>query len=72
MGKFVKSLFGGAKVPKAPAPPPPPTDNTQAVKDAEAAQRQRAAIGGRASTMLTGGEGVEDDAVTAKKKLLGS
>jgi hypothetical protein len=34
----------------------------------------RAAAGGRASTMLTGGEGLEDEdpAVTAKKKLLGA
>ena len=72
MSKVISSIFGGGKTPKPPAPPPPPTDNSQAVKDAETAQRVRAAIGGRASNMLTGGEGLEDEAVTAKKKLLGS
>ena len=74
MGK----LFGG-KTPKAPPPPapppPPPAEDTSAqdaMKLAEEGQRQRAAKG-RASTILTGGDGLEDDQiVTAKKKLLGA
>lgn len=70
MGK----VFGGSK-PKAPPPPPPPPDpNIEAErlrKEAEE-QRIRSASGGRASTMLTGGEGVEEEANTAKKRLLGA
>lgn len=74
MGKAVKSIFGGGKA-KAPAPPPPPpTPDTKSEDLAREAneQRLRAAQAGRASTILTGGEGVEEDAQTAKKKLLGA
>lgn len=74
MGKAVKSIFGGAKTPKAPAPPPPPTPDTKSEDLAREAneQRMRAAQAGRASTILTGGEGVDEDVQTAKKKLLGA
>ena len=72
MGKAIGSIFGGAKAPKAPAPPPPPKDDSAAVEAAAKDQRIRAASGGRASTMLTGGEGVEEGVETAKKKLLGA
>lgn len=74
MGKAVKSIFGGGKVKAPPPPPPPPTEESAADKLAKEAneQRLRAGAAGRASTMLTGGEGVEEDAKTAKKKLLGA
>jgi hypothetical protein len=74
MGKAVKSIFGGSK-PKAPPPPPPPPTEVSAAPGLKAAadeQRMRAGAAGRASTMLTGGEGVKDDVETAKKKLLGA
>jgi hypothetical protein len=80
---MVSSIFGGGESAPAPAPvyapPPPPAAPTTSSADVQAAeQRQRVLAGkaqGRASTILTGGEGVtaeEDTAVTAKKKLLGS
>jgi hypothetical protein len=74
MVKAVKSIFGGGKVKAPPAPPPPPDPNVASEKLAAEAQaeRLRAAAGGRASTMLTGGEGVEEEANTAKKRLLGA
>jgi hypothetical protein len=65
-------LFGGSQPSAPPPPPPPPTDNSAAVQNAEKEQRVRMASAGRASTMLTGGSGVEEDVQTAKKKLLGS
>ena len=73
MGKAIGSIFGGAKAPKPPPPPPPPPkDDSAAVEAAAKDQRIRAAAGDRASTMLTGGEGVEEGVETAKKKLLGA
>lgn len=74
MGKAVKSIFGGSKPKAPPPPPPPPTPDNKAEQLAAEAndQRLRAAQAGRASTMLTGGEGVEEDIQTAKKKLLGA
>ena len=70
MGK----VFGGSK-PKAPPPPPPPPDpniEAERLKKEAEEQRIRSGAGGRASTMLTGGEGVEEDATTAKKRMLGA
>jgi hypothetical protein len=70
MGK----VFGGSKPKPPPPPPPPPTEESAADKLAKESQEQRLRSGsaGRASTMLTGGEGVVEDAKTAKKKLLGA
>lgn len=74
MGKAVKSIFGGAKPKAPPPPPPPPTEDSAAEKLAREAneQRMRAGAAGRASTMLTTGEGVTEELNTAKKKLLGA
>jgi hypothetical protein len=72
--KIFKSIFGGS-APKAPAPPPPPptAESQSDILARESAEtRMRVGTQGRASTMLTGGEGVEEDAPTAKKKLLGA
>lgn len=71
----IGSIFSGGKSkPKAPPPPPPPTDESAADRLAKEAndQRIRSGAAGRASTMLTGGDGVEEDVQTAKKKLLGA
>jgi hypothetical protein len=68
------SLFGGAKQKAPPPPAPPPTPDTRA-EDLERVakeQRMRSSAAGRASTMLTSGDGVTDEALTAKKKLLGA
>ncbi len=70
MGAF----FGGQKQSAPPPPPPPPTEDSAADKLEKEAKEQRIRAGsaGRASTMLTGGEGVTEEAKTAKKKLLGA
>ena len=72
--------FGGSK----PAPPPPPpaavelpappaTVIAPAVKTARKNEKKAAAqLAGRKSTILTGSQGVLDDANTSKKTLLGS
>lgn len=74
MGKAVKSIFGGSKPKAPPPPPPPPTEDSAAEKLAREANehRMRAGAAGRASTMLTTGEGVTEELNTAKKKLLGA
>lgn len=73
MGKAVKSIFGGSKPKAPPPPPPPPTEDSAAEKLAREANEQRMRAGaGRASTMLTTGEGVTEELNTAKKKLLGA
>lgn len=74
MGKAVKGLFGGSKPKAPPPPPPPPTEESAADRLAKEAndQRIRSGAAGRASTMLTGGDGAEEDVQTAKKKLLGA
>ncbi len=61
------------KRPKAPPPPPPPPEKDDSEVQAAAAaerERQRKARG-RASTILTGGEGLTTNASTARKQLLG-
>lgn len=64
------SLFGSA--PKvAPAPVMPTVDNSQAKLDAAAAAQQQAALRGRTSTMLTGGQGVAEGDSKTSKALLG-
>ena len=60
--------------PAAPAPPPPPPDRGDA--DVQlAARRERlrqAGTQGRASTILTSGQGVTEEATPVKKTLLSS
>lgn len=59
----------------APVPPPPPAPTAtspavqQAAQDENASQQQAA---GRASTILTGGQGVTSPANTIKAQLLGA
>jgi hypothetical protein len=66
-------LFGGA-APAAPEPPPPPPDRGDAdVQLAARKERLRQSKSqGRASTILTSGQGVTDEATPVKKTLLGS
>lgn len=72
MGGVVKKVFGGGEKMKPPPAPKPPGMGAAEVEAAAAAERARvAAMQGRASTMLTGGDGVEDEAEIARKKLLG-
>ena len=60
--------------PPPPAPPPVPTEITQEEKDRIAAEQKEIARKrkGRKSTILTGPLGVEQEAETEKKTLLGS
>ncbi|UOF83092.1 hypothetical protein [Caudoviricetes sp.] len=73
----MSSLFRTPVMMAQPLPPPPsPTSDDPAVKAAteaamENAQSVARKIKGRASTILTSGMGVEDDAVTSKKSLRG-
>lgn len=72
MGGVVKKVFGGGDKMKPPPATKPPGMSTAEVEAAAANERARvAAMQGRASTMLTGGDGVDDEADLAKKKLLG-
>jgi len=70
MGGF----FGGAPSVPAPLPPTPPPDRSDA--DVQMAARnerlRQAGTQGRASTVLTSGQGVTDEATPVKKTLLGS
>jgi hypothetical protein len=67
-------LMGGmfsSKKPSAPPPPPPEKDDAE-VQAAAAAERERQRKArGRASTILTGGDGVTGETRTARKLLLG-
>lgn len=65
-------LFSSPKI-QAPAPaPPPPGPAAAEVQDAMKRERRRTASAtGRASTVLTGGQGLTSEATTASKKLLG-
>ena len=60
--------------PVQPAPPPPPTEVSQEEKDRIAAEQREIARKrkGRRSTILTGPLGVEEEAETENKTLLGS
>ena len=60
--------------PPPPAPPPVPTEISQEEKDAIAAEQREIARKrkGRRSTILTGPLGVEEEAETENKPLLGS
>jgi hypothetical protein len=73
-------MFGGAKPPPPPPenPPPDPENDPAAIKAAEEARAQEAALArkrmGRRSTILTGGQGVEEDIevkTTGSKSIIG-
>jgi len=72
--------FGGSKPAPPPPPPqavdmpaPPPTVIDPAVKTARKNEKKAAAqLAGRKSTILTGSQGVLEEANTTKKTLLGS
>lgn len=66
-------LFSKPSVPAPPpvAPPAPTMQNTSADGDAAAMQAARAVAGGRTSTYLTGGAGL-DNLGDTKKVLLGT
>ena len=68
MGGFIS----GPKPQAPPPPPPPPERDDSAVQDAARAERRRqAGAKGRASTILTSGQGVTEDTPVVKKTLLG-
>lgn len=72
------AIFSPPRAP-APAPPPPvytpppmPTVDDSEVKEAEEKRKRAATLAkGRASTILTGGLGLTDQATTSQKTLLG-
>ena len=71
MGGAVRKIF---KAPKPPPPPPPPAA-PKAVAAAPAGTAARKNIRSkysRKNTILTGGEGVVDEAEIVKKTLLGA
>jgi len=65
--------------PRAPAPPPAPPpvpasptrDDPEMVEAQRSARRRRIAAQGRSSTMLTGGQGVTEEANLGQASLLG-
>ena len=76
IGKAVRSVgraLGLVPSKKASTPPPAPDAPTMKDVEAEATRRQLAALmGGRTSTILTGGDGEEQDKLKTSKVLLGS
>lgn len=70
---FVSNLLA-PKMPAMATPPAPPTlsDNAAEIDAAQQAERQRRMAAGRASTVLTGGQGLTTEPPTAAKKLLGA
>ena len=70
----MSGLFGGP--PALPAPPPPPPPPKRADVEVQAAARderlRRTKAQGRASTILTGGQGVAPAEGAAVKTLLGA
>ena len=68
---------GGYSAPAPVAPPPLPQivapieANTEARAAGDEERRRRATAQGRSDTILTGGTGLEDQAQTGGKKLLG-
>ena len=71
MGGAVKKIFSSPK----PPPPPPPPAAPKAVAAAPAGTAARKNLRSkysRKSTILTGGQGVEDEAEIVTKTLLGA
>ena len=67
-------LFGGGSKPSASplySPPPPPSTINSAASLEDAAAKERK-IRGRASTILTGGLGLEDAPPVSRRVLLGA
>lgn len=64
-------MFKKSKPRPAPAPVAPTTNAAEVQAAAEAERKRTQMLAGRASTILTGGEGDMTDPETAKKKLLG-
>lgn len=71
MSGLIQGIFGGGSAKPAAAPPPPDRSSSDVTSEAE---RQRAqfysAQGGRALTMLTGGQGASEG-TSAVVRLLG-
>ena len=68
MGGAVKKIFSS---PKPPPPPPPPAKPASAAPAGTAARKNLRSKYSRKSTILTGGQGVQDEAEIVKKTLLG-
>mgnify|MGYP003109280768 CR=1 FL=1 len=67
------------RAPEMPPPPPPPPpiptparDDPEVTRADRTARRRRQLAAGRQSTLITGGEGVTQDANTGSKSLLGA
>lgn len=58
--------------PAKPPPPPTPDNSAEQLAAAERDRTLRAATGGRAADILTGGQGVTDEYESVKKRLLGA
>jgi len=69
MGGAVKKIFSS---PKPPPPPPPPAKPASAAPAGTAARKNLRSKYSRKSTILTGGQGVQDEAEIVKKTLLGA
>ena len=64
-------LFSSPSAPSVPPPPPPPQITDREVEDAASRERKlRASQLGRSSTILTGGDGLEEDPTKKSSKTL--
>lgn len=62
-------ILGGGKKEASPAPAPPAVDSDSVRREAEAERKRQQNAAGRASTMVTGGRGLLDQAASASKML---
>lgn len=69
MGGIIKSIF---RPPKPPPPPPVPAAPTMTPGAGTTARKTLRAKYSRRKTILTGGQGVEEEAEIVKKTLLGA
>lgn len=71
----MSSMFSSPKMPEAPPPPPKPPaldeSKQNEAAEAERAERMKRQQVGRASTILTGGQGTSETASVSRKVLLG-
>ena len=66
-------IFGAPSLPAPPPPPEPPKRSDAEVQEAAKQERlRRTKAQGRASTILTSGQGVQDGAQAGVKTLLGA